>query len=269
MWTSSLVRLSVRVFPQQQDQKNTVRKASQFKIQRYVESKSQGAFGWGIPYSNFLDVGGLSLTGSGLLGPIRTWPYHELAGQFMKQKLNMTQCGLALCSRTARLRGRPSEPLMFVCPGRKFVPLISVRPRGLAVSLIEGDLSLAFQLNFLTHLHSIYGMYLTVMVVKKIKHIQACTSLIRCRKSENKISNDEGSPARGVVTDAVKHVKIICKCLVFSIHIHLFTMHVGYIMIRRLLIQIIQLLNNEDKRTRKYRKSTANGSFVYPIYFLI
>ena len=34
------------------------------------------------------------------------------------------------CSRTARLRGRPSEPLMFVWPGRKFVRLISsVRTR--------------------------------------------------------------------------------------------------------------------------------------------
>ena len=35
-----------------------------------------------------------------------------------------------VCSRTARLRGRPSEPLMFVWAGRKFVPLISsVRTR--------------------------------------------------------------------------------------------------------------------------------------------
>ena len=54
------------------------------------------------------------------------WP----ASQFMKQKQNMAWCGLALCSRMVRFRGRPSEPLMFVWPGRKFVPLIpSVRTR--------------------------------------------------------------------------------------------------------------------------------------------
>ena len=42
------------------------------------------------------------------------WP----ARQFMKQKQNMAWCGLALCSRMVRFRGRPSEPLMFVWPDR-------------------------------------------------------------------------------------------------------------------------------------------------------
>ena len=37
--------------------------------------------------------------------------YLFIAGQFMKQKQNMAQCRLALCSRTARLRGnRPKRP---------------------------------------------------------------------------------------------------------------------------------------------------------------
>ena len=73
----------------------------------------------------------IGVTGFQIPREYRAQPlFHKLAGQFMKQKQNMAYCWLVLCSRTARLRGRPSEPLMFVWPGRKFVPLISsVRTR--------------------------------------------------------------------------------------------------------------------------------------------
>ena len=46
---------------------------------------------------------------------------------FVSQEWNLmsTTASTLICSRTVCLRGRPSEPLMFVWPGRKFVPLIS------------------------------------------------------------------------------------------------------------------------------------------------
>ena len=89
------------------------------------------------------------------LGPISTRPYFVFVswiGQpikfvFVSQGWNLisTIASTLICPRMARLRGRPSEPLMFVRPGRKFVPLI---------------LSLRMQLNlWLTHLSINFAKY--------------------------------------------------------------------------------------------------------------